>query len=88
MKSNLKSGKFLLLEFRIQNPGNFGCEIQTCRLWNPDFILMIGNPSSTDAKSGIQFLESGIQSLESRIQYCLRLPYGGEKHCLAGVHES
>lgn len=58
------------------------------QLWNPDFILMIGNPSSTDAKSGIQFLECGIQSLESRIQYCLRLPYGREKLCLAGVHES
>lgn len=70
----------------IWNQGNSG--YWNPQLWNLDFILMIGNPSSTDAKSGIQFVESGIQSLESRIQYCLRLPYRGEKHCLAGVHES
>ena len=35
----------------------------------------IRNPSSTNKKSAVEYLESGIPSLESRIQDCLRLPY-------------
>ena len=43
----------------IWNQGNSG--YWNPRLWNLDFILMIGNPSSTDAKSG-----SSLWNLESK----------------------
>ena len=34
-------------------------------------MIGIHNPSSTDKKYGIQYLESGIHGVESKIQDCL-----------------
>jgi len=37
--------------------------------------IEIRNPSSTDKKSGVQYLESGIHGVESGIEDCLVLFY-------------
>ena len=54
-------------------------EIPNPRLWKPESGIPlkseIRNPSSTDRKLGIQYLESGIHIVESRIQDSLGLPH-------------
>ena len=52
---------------------NFGLWILEFSFWNPELgpeirnpaAIKIGNPSSTDKESGIQYLESRIHNMES-----------------------
>ena len=66
-----ESGERFLLDSGILG---FGTGIQPKESGNP-LTIEIRNPSSTENKSGIQYLDSGIHSVESRIYGCIGLPY-------------
>ena len=63
----LESGKFFLVESRIQHifaaeSGLLGLGIRNTAQWNPESLYRLeSNPSTTDKESGIQYFESVIQ---------------------------